>query len=639
MTNQDDDQEEHAPDEDDTPSEDPEPREGEAPPPSLEAEETAEDDLEEAAIEEIQDAEEVASIHEPEPSPEQASKPLTPGTRARDAVAEIREEAAIERDGTHKIEPQEPRARTIPHGDELAEDLGLDPEEPVTRIPPIDEDQARVLDLSTIREGLAYVRILQDEATSRYHYEVIEPQLDDEQRDAIEFLRETLVQTLEGKTNEDPGSWRPRLQDAIEDAIHTHGLDLTDTGRQRVHYYLERDLLGYGPIDVMMHDPMIEDISCDGPGIPLYIFHREHGSTRTNVLYDDEQGLDAFVRRLAQRAGKHISIAEPILDATLPDTSRLQATLSREVTTRGSSFTIRRFRADPLTIPDLIRLGTLNARMAAWLWMAMEAGAPMLVAGGTASGKTTTMSGLCQFIPPAKKVVTIEDTREISLERENWIASLTRSGAFGDDEGSIDMFGLLRAALRQRPEYLVVGEVRGSEAQTLFQAMATGHATYSTLHADSVKSAVYRLENPPIDVPRMMLQTLDALAVQAQARVEGRMVRRVKSITEITGIDDATGDILTNKVYDWDASTDEFRYLGRSQVLDEWRRRENMSLSEVQEEWNNRALVLSWMAGQGIRHITDVSDVAATYNARPERVLEHVEEDIEEAPVEEAMDP
>lgn len=578
------------------------------------------------------------SFREPEDAGEDplGEAPATPGTEAAGLVESLRIDPAA---GPDEVGEQEQReVRRAPNRDELLDALNLDPDSEVTPVPELDADRMTVLDEARIREGLTCVRVLFDEVTSRTHYEAIEPPLDPDQREAFDFLRETLVQTLQGRGDHDADRWRPVLHDAVRDALDDHGLELPDVARARLHYYLERDFLGYGPIDVLMQDPMIEDISCDGPGIPLYVFHREHESTRTNVVFDEEPALDAFVRRLAQRAGRHISVADPMLDATLPDTSRLQATLAREVTTRGSSFTIRRFRADPLTMPDLIRFGTVNARMAAWYWIAMEAGAPMLVGGGTASGKTTTLSSMCQFIPPAKKVVSIEDTREISLERENWIAALTRSGGGVAGEGDVGMYELLRAALRQRPEYLLVGEVRGEEAQTLFQAMATGHATYSTLHAESTKSAVYRLENRPIDVPRMMLQTLDAISVQTQARVDGRNVRRVKELTEITGIDETSGDLLTNQVYRWTPYDDSFEYLGRSHVLDEWARSENLSREQIEREWADRTLVLGWMAQRGVRHITDVGDVVTTYYADPDRVLDHVRRDLDEADLEE-IDP
>ncbi len=582
-------------------------------------EQPAEATVEEANVVPIgEDDDQVASFLEPGQKPEAPEGPSTPSA---DSLALIEDVVPDEMEQIEGVG----QPRRAPHADELLEALGLDVEEPVTPVPPIEEESTEAVSLSSIRGGLTYVRILFDSRASRYLYEVIEPPLSAQEAEDLAFLRETLVQTMQARDPDADVDWRSYLRSAIEAAIEEHGLSLAPASRIRIHYYLERDFLGYGPIDVMMQDPMVEDISCDGPDIPIYVFHRDHESTRTNVRIADEDHLDSFVRSLAQRSGRHISIAEPMLDATLPDTSRLQATLSKEVTTRGSSFTIRRFRADPLTAPDLVRLGTISARMAAWFWLAVEAGAPMLVTGGTASGKTTTLSSMTQFIPPAKKVVTIEDTREFSLVHENWIASLTRSGGFGEGEArEIDMYQLLRTALRQRPEFLVVGEVRGSEAQTLFQAMATGHATYSTMHADSITSAVYRLENPPIDVPRMMLQTLDAVAVQGQTRVDGDLVRRVVDVTEIVGIDDKTGDLLTNQVYAWNATRDTFTFQGRSNILEELRRVRNASTGEIEEDWARRTRLLEWMVEHGIRHISDVSHVIAAYYADPDRVMERI---------------
>ncbi len=524
--------------------------------------------------------------------------------------------------------------------EKAARESELDPERPVTAIPEITDPSIEEVEFFTIEQNRSYVRILFDERTNQYLYEVIEPQLTDAEQGALEFLRETLVRTMDGRKDPDE-DWEGYLVEAVDGAIVDHSMLVDHVSKQRLHHRIRREFLGYGPIDVLMKDPMIEDISCDGPDIPIYVFHRRYESIKTNVLWENEPELDSFVIKLAQRSGKHISIAEPMLDATLPDTSRLQATLAREVTTRGSSFTIRKFRSDPLTAPDLIRLGTINARIAAYLWMAMEDGAPMLLAGGTASGKTTTLNAICQFIPPAKKIVSIEDTREIHLIHENWIAGLTRAGFTGagkQGEGSIGMYQLLESALRQRPEYLLVGEVRGPEAQTLFQAMATGHATYSTLHGDSVMSAVYRLENPPIDIPRLMLQTLDCVAVQVQARVDDQLVRRLKELTEIVGIDSRTGDLLTNQVYRWDPRKDTFRYMGKSHVLERRMEKHNLTPEQVEAEWENRALLLDWMVDKGIRHIRDVSTVLTAYYARPEAVLDRVRGSMEPAAVEELLE-
>lgn len=512
---------------------------------------------------------------------------------------------------------------------DMAPQLGLDPSRPITVIPEVVEEDHKEVEFTTVLEGRSYIRVVYDASTNRYIYEAIEPTLTELEQEMLDFIKDTLVRTLDGRRGGDFTKWEEYLHEAVERAIVDHSILIDDISKQRILYYIVRDFLGYGPVDVMMRDPMIEDISCDGPGIPIYLFHRQYESIRTNVLFEMETDLDAFVIRLAQRSGKHISIAEPLLDATLPDTSRLQATLGREVTTRGSSFTVRKFRADPLTPPDLIRLGTISPEIAAYFWLVMEEGESVLLCGGTASGKTTTLNAVSQFIPPDKKIVSIEDTREINLTHDNWIAGLTRSGfgterVGGKPSGEISMYDLLSAALRQRPEYLLVGEVRGPEALTLFQAMATGHATYSTLHADSVMSAVYRLENEPINIPRIMLQTLEVVAIQVQVRRDDRMVRRMREVTEITGIDPDNADLLTNTVFRWDPATDTHRFLGNSHAFEDIRERKNLTREEIHEEWRNRALIVEWMVAKGIRHISDVSRVVSQYYRRPESLMQKV---------------
>ena len=231
--------------------------------------------------------------------------------------------------------------------------------------------------------------------------------------------------------------------------------------------------------------------------------------------------LSNYVTKLAQKCGKNISVAEPMLDATMPDGSRIQMTLSKAVTTNGSTFTIRKFRADPITATDLIKYKTMSPEMVAFMWLAVENGINALIAGGTASGKTSTLNAICLFIPRESKIVSIEETREINLPHPNWIPGAVRSG-FGEVvnekfAGEIDLYDLMKAALRQRPEYILVGEIRGKEAYVLFQAMATGHTTYSTVHADSTESLIHRLEGKPIEIPRVMLQSLDIVHPPDQA--------------------------------------------------------------------------------------------------------------------------
>ncbi|NOQ55130.1 MAG: secretion system protein E [Thermoplasmata archaeon] len=460
-----------------------------------------------------------------------------------------------------------------------------------TVIPRITEDNWEEIEIQPIMEPYSFIRVRYNKENHEYLYEVIEPQLTEEEEKLLEFLKDTLLKTLEytleDATTKDKEEYLRKSVDAL---LISRNIRLEDVSKDRIIYYIIRDFIGYSVINVLMVDPQIEDISCDGPAIPLFIYHRKYHSVRTNVIFKNDHDVDSFVIGLAQRCGKHISVADPLLDATIPDGSRLQATLAREVTTRGSSFTIRRFRDNPFTPPDIIRFKTMSVEMVAYLWLSIEHGESILICGGTASGKTTTLNALLLFVPPQHKIITIEDTREINLPHENWIASLTRGGfgargADGKAAGEIDMFELLKAALRQRPQYLMVGEVRGQEAQTLFQAMATGHTVYSTMHADSVKSMVHRLENPPISLPRILLSSLNIVLLQAQVRVGKGMARRVKSIVEIVGIEPETNELIPNSVYSWSSADDVFIYNGHSFMFEKIMNNQSMTSEQMKEEF------------------------------------------------------
>ncbi|MCI4368716.1 MAG: type II/IV secretion system ATPase subunit, partial [Thermoplasmata archaeon] len=363
----------------------------------------------------------------------------------------------------------------------------------------------------------------------------------------------------------------------------------------------ERDFIGYGVVDVPMTDSEVEDISCDGVGIPLYIYHRKYGSIRSNLKFTSSEEVDSYVVWIAQRSGKHISVANPMLDATVPDGSRLQATLGMHVTKRGSSFTIRRFRDNPFTPVDLLKFKTMSPEMMAYLWIAIETGQSMMVCGGTASGKTTTLNAVLLFIPPQMKIVSIEDTRELNLPHENWVPSLTRAGfgakniTSGKAPGEIDMFDLLAAALRQRPQYLMVGEVRGAEAFIVFQAMATGKTCYTTFHAESVSAMVHRMENPPITLPRSLVSALNLVLLQRQVKVGNKMTRRVQSLTEIVGLDPETNELITNSVYSWNASDDTFLFSGHSYIYERVAIMKNWTMREMEREVRNRVEMLEYM--------------------------------------------
>ncbi|MDD2439410.1 MAG: type II/IV secretion system ATPase subunit [Methanosarcinaceae archaeon] len=473
-----------------------------------------------------------------------------------------------------------------------------------------------------VEEPYAFVSIIENREM-RY-YNLVEPTLSAYEKTVLEKVRDHMEDAL---TQEDLSSGTDmnailinralRLLEQYFETLEVHSL-------HKVIYFLRRNFIGYERINGLILDPGIEDISCSGIKIPIYLYHRVHNNIVTNISLGEKE-LDSLVVKLCQRSGKHISIGEPIVDATLPDGSRIQATLGKEVTTRGSSFTIRKFKGDPITPIDLINYQTCDVEMMAYYWLAIENGVSVLLAGGTASGKTSLMNAISLFIPVLSKIVSIEDTREIMLHHENWIAGATRRSFTVGGTGEVSMYELLKAALRQRPEYIIVGEVRGKEALTLFQAMSTGHTTYSTMHASDVQTVVNRLENEPINVPHVMMQALGVISIQMQTYVDEVRVRRTKTIVEITGLDARTGSLRINELYKWDPLTDTYKSTEDSYVLNEIQKARGWTLQKLREEFQNRERILAYMAEKELRDYVSLSLIVQLYSTNPELIMESIE--------------
>jgi len=476
-----------------------------------------------------------------------------------------------------------------------------------------------------IHEPYVYAAVVTEPNSQRIKYELIEPTLLKEEENQLKEIKDILVEEIDVNLKEigTRDKAEEYLKAKIREIIKDYRLKIAEEAVDKLMYYIIRDFLGYGKIDPLMKDPLIEDISADGVNIPIYVWHRDYESLPTNILFKNSEELNSFIVRLAYLARKNISLAIPILDASLPDGSRIQMTYGNEITRRGSTFTIRRFRVDPLTISDLISLGTVSSEMAAYFWYAIENRASILVSGGVASGKTTVLNCFSMFIKPGLKLVSVEDTAELNLPHENWIPSVARTG-FGDAgnrAGAITLFDLLKAAVRQRPDYLIVGEVRGEEAYTLFQAMATGHLGMGTIHGESASSVIHRLGSEPMNIPKPLLTMIDAITVQLRTEVDGKPARRTLAVTEIVGLDPKTRELLTNEVYRWDARNDTFEYSGHSHILEEKMNRKGLNEKEVLEELNKRKTVLDWMVKKGIRKYTDVVSVIRDYYADPTRVF------------------
>ncbi len=309
------------------------------------------------------------------------------------------------------------------------------------------------------------------------------------------------------------------------------------------------------------------------------------------------------------------------MNARLPDGSRLETTLGREVTTRGGTITIRKFREEPFTPVDLIKYRTFSTEVMAYLWLAVENNKNIIIVGETAAGKTTTLNAISLFIPSESKVITIEDTRELTLYHKNWIPATIRETFMGQEAADIDMYQLLRSALRQRPEFILVGEIRGKEAYTLFQAMSTGHTTFSTMHAGSIQTAVNRLLSEPINVPLMMLSSLDIMIIEVLKHVGRKRVRRTEVLSEFVGINAATADISTREVYKWNPVHDSIEKIGASSVLESIMSNRGWDKEKLNQELEDRKTVLQYMLDSDISDYRDVTSIIRRYNEDSEETL------------------
>ncbi len=533
---------------------------------------------------------------------------------------------------------------------------------------------------------LGHQRIVFDSSISEYRYELIEPQLnpkehelkkeishlfkmladidtyDMEYKEKEHFLDQTLEQiitdnsiTFENQTKKGRFSTKPTKPTDILKKPDPNAkknkqkqtslfskkknnqeqskpeYQFTEYSKDYIYYHLYRDFIGYGRMDIIIHDDGIEDISCDGPDTPIFLHHRKYEAIETNVYFESDVELNNFVVRLCQLSGKQISIYSPIVDGKLPDGSRLQTTLARTVT-KGSTFTIRKFKENPLTPIDLINFHSISVEMAAYFWMVIESGASILFCGGTASGKTSALNALSLFVPASHKIISIEDTREVNLPHKNWIAGTTRKGFSAAEEKTgkdIDMFDLIRAALRQRPRVIIVGEVRGKEAYSLFQAMATGHTSYATVHASDIHTLIQRLENPPISLPRALLTSLDVIIFQNAVSIGGKMVRRMISVTEIIKLDSDSNQLIFMAPFTWVSKTDDrWESNHTSKVLNLIRQQNDWDEEQLETEIQNREVMLQWMVKKNIRSYKEVGHIIAEYRKFPEKTLERAQEDL-----------
>lgn len=474
----------------------------------------------------------------------------------------------------------------------------------------------------------AYAKISWDPQANRYFYQVVEPKLTENLKNIFKKIKEVMEQKLDiefSRLRKFEAS--EYLKEQINEITSYYGFKLSETEKQILEYYVEKDFIGLGRIEPFMNDEQIEDISCDGLGIPIFIFHRHPvlGSVITNISYSDVDELDSFITRLAQISGKSISVTSPLLSGSLPDGSRIQATLATDIARRGSNFTIRKFTEKPLTPIHLLNYGTIDVKSLAYLWLAVDLGKSVLVSGGTASGKTTFLNVLSLFIRPEKKIVSIEDTPELKLPHPHWVPHVARTAVEVVEEGKkigeIDLFDLLKESLRQRPDYIIVGEVRGKEAYVLFQEMATGHPSLATIHAENLQKLTDRLITPPISLPPNLIQSADVIVFLLVTRYREKQVRRANEIVEVVGYDNEVKQPIVNQIFKWNPMNDTFDICEKSVVLKKISLSMGMTEQQIKEELERRMLLLDWMQKRNITEYKEVHSVINQYYTNPERTI------------------
>lgn len=499
--------------------------------------------------------------------------------------------------------------------------FNLDTSPPIPALPML-KDKTLIDVRYTVTSPYTTIHVSWDKKISELKYEVEEPILSAEENKVLNQIENGMTELINvnvvvEKTQEAVLEYLDKTARLLINELNLH---VSEGAYKRLFYYLYRDFVGLNRIDALMNDYFIEDIECNGINSPVYIVHRIYRNIKTNVLFDSIEELASFVEKLAQRSGRYISYASPILDGSLPDGSRVNATYTTDISSKGPTFTIRKFTTQPWTPVQLISFNTLSPEMLAYFWILVQYKSNILIAGGTSSGKTTLLNAVSFFIPPEARVVSIEDTRELNLPRENWLPSVSRSAIGTGTIGEVDLFKLLKNSFRQNPDYVIVGEVRGQEAFVLFQGMASGHSSLSTIHADSVDTVIKRLETPPIELSPTLINTLDAVAIMTHAIVKKEQTRRLSSIVEIINVS-PEGIAMTNTPFVWNPAEDKFYFKKDSKVFEKIKRRYGLTDEQLQQEFLIRTKLLYEMFRRKIFDFTQIQVIINEYYKKPEKVM------------------
>lgn len=496
---------------------------------------------------------------------------------------------------------------------------------------PTTEDFTKVDITYSLIDPFAYANIKWNPATKQLEYNVIEPKLDENEKKILKQMLEALIELVDVglAAVKDGQKITEYLQQQVQKVIRELGITIAPNQYIKIMYYLYRNFVGHNEIEPFLQDPNIEDISCDGVNTPLYVVHRKYGSLKTNVIFPDLEDLREFIIKLAERCSRYVSYAEPILDGTLPDGSRVSATLAGDVATRGPTFTIRKFSEKPFSPIDQIELNTCDETILAYLWYLIEHSASILIVGGVSTGKTSFLNTVSMFIPPEAKIISIEDTREIRLPHQHWIAGLARTGfgvpmPSGEKYGEVSLFDLLKESFRQNPDYVIVGEVRGAETYVMFQGMSSGHPSLSTFHAGSVDTVVKRLTTPPIELSPTLLESMDVIIVMVHAREKGKSARRIREVVEVVSVDPKTQEVHTNVVFQWDPINDTFVKVNDSVKLQKFATARGGILEDALHEIENRTKLLAWMRKKDLKDFQENAKYINMYYKEPLKVLQEI---------------
>lgn len=464
----------------------------------------------------------------------------------------------------------------------------------------------------------ASARIFYNGKTQEIEYEIIEPELNEKEKKVLGLLHEGILQMID--LSPDNVKSQEELMHYLEERIvfllKEYGIGMPKENYLKIMYFIYRDFVGLNEIEAIMHDESIEDINCNGVNTPIYIKHRILGNLKTNVFFGDLEMLKNFVIKLAQRCDRYITYSDPFLEGSLPDGSRVQGTISEEVSPRGPNFSIRKFRRIPFSPTELLEENTVSSSALAYLWYLIEHEANILIIGGAGAGKTTLLNVIASFIPENSKIVSIEDTREIKLFHENWTSTIARASIGGMKIGEVNLEKLLRESFRENPDYVLVGEVRGKETYIMFQGMASGHPTMATFHSENVDSVLNRLKTPPINLPPALIELLDVIITLNKTEAGNNLMRRVSKIEEFREIDEKTGKAITNVVSIWNSKEDTFAESRESFALKSIAEKTGKDMKTVEKELKSRKTFIEDLTKRKVFDIYDVHKEIQNYYSK-----------------------